>query len=755
MKKLFSVLIFFSGTQLSFSQKIYFAKANYQDSSLLQNNINILAKQTLTLYKDNDQGTYFDNALRLQILAGNYKEVNKTLKKLSFFALNDSITPTALGFPYVTYNDVLATGASGSDFSSRYKTIFQRKYEAYNDDNKLWVTEYFDNSLNEIQKKLQNSLQEYNISDSLSINDAIKLCRNYLAYNTYSATQPLAKAILAKIENEKFIVQDSVVLKMPDGGSIALTVVRSRKNSIPLPVVLKYNIYAGRDITSCKDAVNRGYVGIVANTRGKRLSNDAIEPFEHDAKDAYYIIDWISKQPWCNGKVGMYGGSYLGFSQWSAVKYLHPALKTIVPQVSVGVGIDYPAHNNVFMNYALQWIHFVTDTRLTDYAGSGNEQKWNKVNEDWYKSGASFRSLDSIEGRPNTIFQRWLKHPGYDMYWQNMTPQKQEFAKINIPIFTTTGYWDSDQTGAMYYYHQYFKWNKNPNYYLLIGPYDHSGSQAYPKPLLHGYNIDSVANIPILDIVFKWFDYILKDSSKPAILKDKVTFEVMGKNEWKSVPSLSAMANDTLSLYPQPGLVNGHYTLSFTRPAKQSFLAQTVNLKDRSEMLFSGQETALGSYPLLIDSAIRSEKDKLIFVSNPVDKPVIISGALQAAIVASINKKDMDIVIDLFEQTPDGKYIALTQNIQRASYAEDRAKRQLLTAGKIETINIKDTYITCRQLQKGSRIVVVMGINKSPYWQINYGTGKDVSDETMADAATPLQIKWYNTSCIKIPVLKD
>ena len=755
MKQIYLATVLLVLSQTAFCQKIYFAKANYEDSILLEKNIPVLAKQTLVFYKEPDQGTFIDNAYRLQLLAAQYDAVNTSLKQLSFIDLKDSVTPNALGFPYQLYSAVLSAGATTDNFTSTYNTIFQKKYNAFNDDNKIWVSEYFDNSTDEYKAKLQSSIKEYKGSDSLSVAEAVKLCRNYLTYKTYATTLPLAKAVLTKIENEKYIIEDSVVLKMPDGGSIALTIVRSRKNDIPLPVILKYNIYAGKDITTCKDAVTRGYIGVVANTRGKRLSPDVTEPFEHDAKDAYYIIDWISKQPWCNGKVGMYGGSYLGFSQWSAVKYLHPALKTIVPQVSVGVGIDYPAHNNVFMNYALQWIHYVTDTKLTDNAGSRDEQKWNKVNEDWYKSGASFRSLDTMEGRPNNIYQRWLKHPGYDSYWQNMTPQKEEFAKINIPIFTTTGYWDSDQTGAMYYYHQYFKWNKNPNYYLLIGPYDHSGSQAYPKPLLHGYNIDSVANIPILDIVFKWFDYILKDSSKPAILKDKVTFEVMGKNEWKSVPSLSAMANDTLTLYPQPGLVNGHYTLSFTRPAKQSFLAQTVNLKDRSEMLFSGQETALGSYPLLIDSAIRSEKDKLIFVSNPVDKPVIISGALQAAIVASINKKDMDIVIDLFEQTPDGKYIALTQNIQRASYAEDRAKRQLLTAGKIETINIKDTYITCRQLQKGSRIVVVMGINKSPYWQINYGTGKDVSDETMADAATPLQIKWYNTSCIKIPVLKD
>jgi putative CocE/NonD family hydrolase len=105
-------------------------------------------------------------------------------------------------------------------------------------------------------------------------------------------------------------------------------------------------------------------VGAVVNTRGKRNSNDENNPFEHESQDLYEVIDWVSKQPWSNGKVGMIGGSYVGFSQWAAVKNLHPALKTIVPQVSVGIGIDYPAQNNVFMSYMLQWIQYVTNNKL-------------------------------------------------------------------------------------------------------------------------------------------------------------------------------------------------------------------------------------------------------------------------------------------------------------------------------------------------------------------------------------------------------
>ena len=740
-------------TQLASAQKLYFAKTNYADSLAMEKNMPALAKQVIKNYQEADISKYLDNLFRLQLVAQDYKSVVPTLNQLAQVNFGDSIANQALGFAYRIYSKTLATHpATPLSFSQNYQLAFNTAYQPLSADGQNWASEYFDNDLKPIRTSYASLLKELSPADSLSLLDALRLCRNFCSYKTYTTIQPLARQILAKLENEKFIRNDSVLVKMPDGGTIALTIVRERNVTTPQPVVLKFSIYPGFDAADCKNAAVRGYAGVVANTRGKRLSPDVVEPFEHDAQDAYYIIDWISKQPWCNGKVGMLGGSYLGFAQWAAAKYPHPALKTIVPQVSVAAGIDYPNHNGVFMTYMLRWLHFVMDYKLTDAVGFGDEKKWNTTFADWYKKGSSFRSLDTLEGRPNAIFQRWLIHPGYDSFWQNMTPQQQEFAKINIPIFTTTGYWDDDQTGAMYYYHQYHQWNKNPNYTLLIGPYDHGGSQGYPKRQMGGYVIDSVANVPILEIVFQWFDYILKGKSRPEILKDKVNFEIMGKNEWKHVPSLDKMSNDTLTLYLGNTLSGKYYPLLPTRPAKPGFIAQQVDLKNRSEIRPTGQE--ISAFPMLLDTLLNPEKERMIFISQPIDKPFAISGALTAAIVASLNKKDMDLVLQLYEQTPDGKYLAFSENIQRASYARDRTKRQLLQPGKTESIVLKNTFITCRQLQKGSRIVVVMGINKSPSWQVNYGTGKDVSDETLKDATVPVDIKWFNSSYIKIPVLR-
>jgi hypothetical protein len=305
----------------------------------------------------------------------------------------------------------------------------------------------------------------------------------------------------------------------------------------------------------------------------------------------------------------------------------------------------------------------------------------------------------------------------------------------------------------MYYYKQHNLWNKSTNDYLLLGPYDHGGSQGRPAKILEGYQIDSVANISIYKLVFQWMDYILKDSSRPAILKDRVNFEVMGRNEWRHVSSLDQMQNDSIRFYfgstpdakEQYSLING-------KPERPGYIPQTVDLKDRSDIRF--KEGDIDAFEKLVDSTLNPEKEKLYFISEPVETPFAISGSVKASIKVTINKKDLDLVMDIYEQTPDGKFLALNENVQRASYAGDREQRQLLQPGKLHVINLTNTFITSRQLQKGSRIIVLIGANKSPEWQINYGTGKDVSEETIDDAATPLQIKWYNESYIQFPILR-
>ncbi len=755
MTRHFFLSLFLACTFFSFGQKLYFSKANYSDSAALANNIPLLATTIIKTYKDDLKEDYYDNIFRLHMVAKNYGPAVKYLDTTNLLNEPDTAVRRSMGYWYRTYCQTMNEPAAQKNFNTVYAKHFLSRYESFTRDAASWVDGfYFNNTVSEMEEAFDKFLDKFKKreSDSIALEDAIKLCRKYGGLCVYEKTNAVAKRLIVDVENKKYISNDSVLIKMTDGGSIALSIVRPRAVTKPLPVVLMYSIYPGGDHMTAKEAAEHGFIGIVANTRGKRLSPDNIEPFENDARDAYEIIDWISKQSWCNGKIGMYGGSYLGFSQWSAAKKLHPALKTIVPQVSVGVGIDFPVHNGIFMGYSLRWLHYVYNNKLTDYSEFSDVKRWVGVADQWYKSGRSFRALDSIDKRPSYLFQRWLDHPTYDSFWKNMTPQAEEFSKINIPVFTITGYYDDDQLGAMHYYKEHHKWNNNPNHYLLIGPYDHYGPQGYPSREISGYRIDSVANIPVQQIVFDWFNHTLKGGKKPEILKNKVNFEIMGANQWKHVSSLNKMCNDTLTFYLSNVRSEDHYKLLANKPSTIEYINEEIDLTLRKDHNESG--IPVRDADPIIDTVLLPSERKLVYVSSAFEKPFAISGSVSASIVASINKKDMDLAIDLYELMPDGKYFKLQSEVQRASLAKDKTKRQLLQPGQIETIPVSNTAIVSKQLQKGSRLVVVVGMQNNSYWQVNYGSGKDVSDETMLDAKEPFQIKWYNNSMVKIPVIR-
>lgn len=548
---------------------------------------------------------------------------------------------------------------------------------------------------------------------------------------------------------ERYIINDSVFIKTRQGNTLSAVVVRKRDVAGPQPAALFVFIYSDvkRSLAEAKYAADHGYVGVVADVRGKRLSPEEVVPYEHDAEDVYEVIDWVSKQPWSNGKVGMYGGSYSGFVQWAGLKYrVHPALKTIVPYVSAIPGMGLPMENNVFLNANYGWAFYVTNNKYLDTATYNNQQRWRDLNDNWYKSGASYRKIDSVDHAPNKWLQRWLQHPGFDKYWQSMIPYGKEYAKINIPVLAFDGYYDDGQTSGLYYLRQLAKYNPNADYYLVLGPYDHFGAQRGGVANLRDYKVDPVALINTKEITFQWFDYIMKHGKKPAILKDRINYEVMGANRWDHAPSLEKMHHSMLKLYFSNIKKDDQFKLSAPKPAGPAYLEQEVDFADRTTM-----NSFAYPYPI-IQKDIYS--NGFTFMSDSLKQPLIVNGAFIGQLTAAINKKDFDYSVVLYEVMPNGEYFELSYFVGRASYAWEINHRRLLQPGKITVIPFSNTKVVSRQLSRGSRLLVVINVNKNRFCQVNYGTGKDVSTESIADAKTPLKVKWYNGSYIEVPVSK-
>ena len=122
----------------------------------------------------------------------------------------------------------------------------------------------------------------------------------------------------------------------------------------------------GRYFANARRAASNDYAGVVGLTRGKGCSPDPIVPYEHDGADAAALIDWIARQSWSDGQVGMYGGSYSGFTPWAAAKRQPKALKAIMVGAPNGPGIDTPMEGNVFWNFIYPWPFYTAGNKTLD-----------------------------------------------------------------------------------------------------------------------------------------------------------------------------------------------------------------------------------------------------------------------------------------------------------------------------------------------------------------------------------------------------
>ncbi|GAA3521945.1 hypothetical protein GCM10022393_40540 [Aquimarina addita] len=729
-----------------FSQQYYFPEALTEDQNTFDNKVSELAVSLSKDYAERDKKKFYTNLIDIQILSGRYAEALVSIDSLRIIAGQEYPEEANL-MVAERYLYADAMRSKKTNFETAYTNSFKKLYDPLTEKAKLFLPRNFDIHEDELQRKIDKLLLKRVGKDSITKSNAIQLVSLCTSKKITKETKKMAFTILDREDEKRYIIEDSIAIKTKDNATVALQMAIKKGDITPRPTMLIFSIYPYEsgviDKIALKEAAYYGYNGVFASTRGKHFSPDDIEPFEHDATDAYEVIDWISKQPWSDGQVGMMGSSYRGFSQWAAAKKLHPALKTIVPQVAVGTGLDYPMENNVFMSYMIRWINFVTTNKFIDLENFLDTQQWSKVYRAWYASGKSFRALDSLHGKPNKIFQRWLDHPSYDDYWQNMVASKEDFAHIDIPVLTTTGYYDSDQVGALHYHREHIKRNKNANHYLLIGPYNHSGAAGRTAKKVRGLTVDSIAKLDMDVLAYQWFDYIFKGAEKPKILKDKVNYQVTGANIWKHKPTLRDMNDDTLVLYLDNVREGKDYKLTLQKPDSKEYIRQELDFMYRGDSIQKRNSIYAKEIQM---------HNQVSFVSEAFTKPFDINGAFLADLYAEINKKDVDIILEIFEMKADGSYLQLSNYLGRASYAKNPGKRQLLVPGKREFIPFSNSYFTSNRIEKGSKLVLLLGLHKSPSWQINYGTGKDVSDETIADGKIPLQVKWFSDSAIKIPI---
>ncbi len=603
-------------------------------------------------------------------------------------------------------------------------------------------------SVENAENYVLNIFKEYHDKDKLTVDQAIHLIVNTQLYQVLKKVIPVANRLIDAQNKQRYDIQPAVLLKTPEGVELTATIVRKKHDLQKRPAALQFTIYADEasHIKTAIHAAAHGYIGVIANSRGKRLSSNTIVPWEYEGKDATAVIDWISKQSWSDGRVAMYGGSYNGFTQWAAAKYMHPALKTIVPYAAASPITGLPIENGIVLTANYEWAFYVTNNKTLDNSVYSDWQKSSNLRETLFTSGRATTDIDKIDGKDNPWFQKWLSHPSYDNYYQDMLPYQQDYAKINIPVLSITGYFDGGQISAINFLTQHYQYNKNANHSLLIGPYDHFTAQNIPRSHYSNYQLDEVAlEKDTEEIAFAWFDHALFVKAKPRLVADKVNYQLMGTNTWQHTNSYQQLNEQAITFYLSTQADdNNQYLLTQTADKQQSSFRQTVDFADRTE-----QRNAK-PWPAIQEQL--NEPNGLVFITKPFEHDYQLAGAITGEISLAINKKEVDIGYNFYELSADGKVFSLNTYRSRASYAKDPSQRQLLTPHKKTTLPIVNARMIAKMIKKGSRLAIVLNVNKNHISQVNMGTGSDVNSESIKDAGEPLIIDWFNDSKINIPL---
>ena len=705
-----------------------------------------LAERLLPVYQEPDPGRYLANLSALQMAAGNYEAAYVSRQSLRDRRRRaDAGRPAGRDVIYDMYAHAKAMEAKNHlPFADAYAKSYREVVPRLNDLDAYAVTEWLGTSPAVFRDALQKAFDQQRAEDSIGQSEAVDLIRAYLLFDAYRSFGPLVDSLDTEDEHRRYDFDNDVLIKTRDGVSIAAVLVRPKIPSKPLPTLLEFTLYDSQNYA--KECAAHGYVGVVAYTRGVRTKLRAVVPYQHDGDDARAVVGWIAKQPWSDGRVGMYGDGYSGFTPWAAAKHMPPALKAIATSAASAPGIDVPMGGHIFQNSAYRWSLYVTNSKSSDQNEYYDDALWHSLDQKWYTSGKRYRDLGSLYGKPNPIFIRWLNHPSYDRYWQEMVPYREQFAHVNIPVLTTTGYYAGSEQGDLYYFTQHHRYNPRADHTLVIGPYDDAVMQRGPLAMLQGYQVDSAALVDLRELRYQWFDHVLKGGTMPSLITNRVNYEVMGANEWRHAASIDAMAKGSLRYYLDAAASGGAHRLTLHKSATAASVRQSVSFVDR-------KDAAWVPSPILINTSLANHND-VMFVSEPLTKPVDFNGLFSVHLDFTVNKMDMDLNIMVFERLAGGDYIRLFSPSYelRASYAKDRVHRHLLKAGERQELTFRSERLTSRRLQQGSRLIVVLGINKRPDREINYGTGNDVSEESIDDGRIPLKVRWHNGSYLEIPI---
>lgn len=530
-------------------------------------------------------------------------------------------------------------------------------------------------------------------------------------------------------------------LKIPmrDGVNLNSTMFKPKDLRKKTPAIFTLTPYVGDTWHSYAVYFARhGYAFLLVDVRGRGNSEGTYSPFENDAQDGYDITEWLAGQHWCNGKVGMWGGSYGGTGQWSTLSKFPGHLETIVPVASAFLSLDIPHPNNIGLPYIMQW--------FTMTSGSTNNENIWKDERFWIEKLCEFslghlpfRELDRFVGNPSPFFQKWLDHPCQDEYWDSLTPSDDEYRRMGVPILTITGHYDGDQIGAIEHYRRHMLHASRAakaRHYLIIGPWDHAGTRA-PQRELGGLKFGDASLLDLKGLLKEWYDWTLKEKQRPAFLKKRVAYYMEGADEWRYAKSLEDVwtSKRRFHLDSSNGEANDAFhsgLLTRRKPKKSKRDTYEYNPLDTRPIELEREE--IKNYIIDQRYALNLWGNGVVYHSEPFAEDTEVAGFLRLVVWISMNVTDTDFIARVGEIKPDGSGIALAEDLLRARYHRSLRCQELVKPNAVNRYDFDRFPFFARRISRGSRVRLVLSCPNSIRWEKNYNSGGVVAEESGKDA---------------------
>jgi putative CocE/NonD family hydrolase len=481
---------------------------------------------------------------------------------------------------------------------------------------------------------------------------------------------------------------------------------------------------------------------VIVDVRGRGNSGGLFRPFIQEGKDGYDVTEWLARQAYCDGRVAMWGGSYLGSSQWASAKERPPHLTTIVPTASAHAAVDFPMRNNVFYPYIARWL-LITSGHTYQRTICHDEKFWSVMNSRWHESGRPFRDFDTLLGTALPVFQEWLQHPEPDEYWDAYGLSADEYRALEIPILTITGVYDADQPGALEYYREHMRYASpegRSRHYLIVGPWDHAGTVS-PRRTFGGIQCADAGVLDLARLHLEWYAWVMGRAPRPEFLKDRVAYYVMGAERWRYVEKLEDVTSRCVPFFLDS---LGDATDVFRSGA----MSETPGKGPPDSFRYDPGDTsgpelaaeACADAASLVDQTqlYAMNGRQVIYQSSPFEEDTEISGFFSLSVWVAIDCPDTDLYASVHDVGLDGGSVQMSTDVMRARYREGLRTPKLITDPLPRRYDFNRFTFVSREVKRGHRLRLVIcpvgRIGATTFTEKNYNAGGVVAQESVSDA---------------------